>query len=426
LNDGAFGLWRAGFARILEAAGLVMLLALAWRMFFAYDLDLQNKALAVGGIGLLARWCATATARVSVWPLLAYAGAVMLSAVAHNWRAAAAADGFSLVLLFGSAWHVVVMVLFVVGTAHLLHTPWRLSIWTILMVVAVGVLASQITFDRVSSDFVYNRAGSLSLPSVAQWTGLFGNSLVLVLGLPLALSPAFVSRSPAPVAAGLTLGSGLLLAAYVNGSRGGALAMLITGVLMVTVSVATRGLRSWRETARVAGALLVLAAIVAGLSASRLSMPQFNSVSGGRSIIWEAAGRMTKDHPLLGVGPGNYRTALEAGGYADPLLHTDAGRFNAHNLFVHTAAETGVIGLAAMLVFLASLVRACWGAWRQNTLPIVAFGVMFAVLAFMAHSFSENFLDARVQVERTRLIVWMVFAAALAVGGMRRRTGEQP
>jgi len=43
-----------------------------------------------------------------------------------------------------------------------------------------------------------------------------------------------------------------------------------------------------------------------------------------------------------------------------------------------------------------------------------------AVSLLAVHSLSENFFDARAEVERTRLVVWMILAAVLALERLPR------
>lgn len=90
-----------------------------------------------------------------------------------------------------------------------------------------------------------------------------------------------------------------------------------------------------------------------------------------RVLIWRDSVRMIKASPALGVGPGQYRVSLPA--YADH----DAWRRlvgearleprRAHNEYLHVTAETGLLGGAAMVWLLGSLM---WlGARYLKSLP---------------------------------------------------------
>src|SRR5262249_8397884 len=64
-----------------------------------------------------------------------------------------------------------------------------------------------------------------------------------------------------------------------------------------------------------------------------------------------------RDHPLLGVGTGGFPKA-----YADRLQDARAERTrNPHNEYLHITAQTGLLGLAALLwLFLLQWITAPW------------------------------------------------------------------
>src|SRR5581483_8777938 len=80
--------------------------------------------------------------------------------------------------------------------------------------------------------------------------------------------------------------------------------------------------------------------------AVEVTSENFSVVEG--LVHWQAGWYMFLDHPILGVGAGNYAAAYPdyfLPGWPDPLGH-------AHNYYLNTAAEMGVIGLAALLFLL--------------------------------------------------------------------------
>ncbi len=78
-----------------------------------------------------------------------------------------------------------------------------------------------------------------------------------------------------------------------------------------------------------------------------------NYANSERVAHWVAGINMFVDHPLLGVGIGNYQDAYPAyqlGIFVVPLGH-------AHNYYINIAAEAGLLGLTAFILFsLASFV----------------------------------------------------------------------
>jgi putative inorganic carbon (HCO3(-)) transporter len=107
-----------------------------------------------------------------------------------------------------------------------------------------------------------------------------------------------------------------------------------------------------------------------------------------RLAHWQAAFGMWADQPWLGQGIGNYAAAYPA--YMIPPWEEPLG--HAHNLFLNTLAETGIIGLGAYLLFWGSAlmlafraVRRSEGLWRG-----VAVGILGAMVHLHAHNFFDN------------------------------------
>lgn len=394
-----------GFSRIADAVGVVLLCWLGWRMFFVYDSALQGGALLVGLIGLLACWTDRSSPKNAPLPLLAFVASGLLSAAVHRWVAVSSAPEPEWGSLLAPASHLAVMAVFIYGAAYLLRTPPRLSWFVVFMVAAVSVLATQIAFDRASSGFVYDRGG-LSLPSVPHWSGIHGTSLLLAITMPFALSMPLTSNHLGRMLSGLVLVGGLFLVAFLNGSRGGQLAMALSA-LSIGVAGLFRLQSRWGRAAIGIGLMLALAGVGGSLLYQRTSLIGINFLSN-REVAWQQAAEVFLENPWTGVGPGNYGQAVTAKFGASAFT-------NAHNVVLHTAAETGVLGALSLAGLLLCLLRGSWWSWSSNRLPMIALGVVGALIGFLVHSASENFLDARSEVERTRLVVWGLFAAALSL-----------
>ena len=393
-------------------------------MFFDFDSNLQGDALVVALIGIIAGAADGKAARSVPVAMLAYVGIALLSAAVHRWGLVSASADLGWLSLFRPAYHLVVMAAFVYGAAHLLRTPMRLSWFVILLMFATFVLSAQIAFDRASTGFVYVRSGS-SLASVPQWSGIHGTGLALTLGLALASAGLATRGSWWRSMASAILAGGLFAVAYVNGSRGGLVAMgVVTGTIALFAVLEATGRRRptalvFSSVATLAGVLVLVVWFLRGYVASGADL-------SGRTLLWQAAVRVIGDHPWLGVGPGNYGQAIAASGYAAGFPSNLVGVNNAHNLLLHAGVEIGVLGALCLLLFLAWALRACWRAWSAGYVPLVSLGLLLALEGFMVHSLSENFFDARAAVERTRLIVWMTLAASLALDRLPRSRIQNP
>ncbi|MDE2237432.1 MAG: O-antigen ligase family protein, partial [Elusimicrobia bacterium] len=79
-----------------------------------------------------------------------------------------------------------------------------------------------------------------------------------------------------------------------------------------------------------------------------------------RLILWRVGWDIFRSHPWLGAGPGNYRTLFTH--YFQGVLDGQRVWGSAHNLYIHQAAERGLLGLAALGGLLATMT---WRAWRR-------------------------------------------------------------
>ncbi len=107
-----------------------------------------------------------------------------------------------------------------------------------------------------------------------------------------------------------------------------------------------------------------------------------------RMAHWQAAWDMFVNHPLLGVGIGNYAVAYPA--YALPQWQDPLG--HAHNYYLNVLAEAGVIGLSAYLILWGAIF---WSAWRalQSTRGLwrgVVAGALGVLVALSIHNFFDN------------------------------------
>jgi len=95
---------------------------------------------------------------------------------------------------------------------------------------------------------------------------------------------------------------------------------------------------------------------------------------GQRLSAWAAAVRAIGHHPLLGSGPGQFRTATSALFSLSYIREFNGLVFtDAHNFLLEFAATTGLIGLA-LLVGWVTL-----GAWRRRG-PFLGFAIALAVV----------------------------------------------
>jgi O-antigen ligase len=134
----------------------------------------------------------------------------------------------------------------------------------------------------------------------------------------------------------------------------------------------------------------------------------------GRESENLAGVRMWTDHPLVGVGPDNFEVHYLA--YSQKIgIDQRPERRGAHNLYLESLAETGVLGTAA---FLAVIWLALTGAWRARSRlvdgdALLGEGLFVALSAFLLCALTLNSAYARYQ--------WIFLGLGLAAGLVARR-----
>jgi O-antigen ligase len=194
----------------------------------------------------------------------------------------------------------------------------------------------------------------------------------------------------------LFLGIFLLTAAalFVTFSRGGwfgAAVALAVVVAAAWVKKRTVGARPGALAVMTAVGVILLIPAAAVILARGAQGDQLSAAY--RLADWRTALAMIRDHPLLGVGRGNY---LELAHLYNPWTL----EYPVHNVYLLSWAEAGVVGLGALVALLVGAFRAAVRAVRGNTGSEAAFGLAaFAAFAgialrmFVSMSFVHPFVS---------------------------------
>jgi O-antigen ligase len=134
-----------------------------------------------------------------------------------------------------------------------------------------------------------------------------------------------------------------------------------------------------------------------------------------------AALAMFWDRPLTGVGFGNFPS--EYPDYADDLgIDVRDTSREAHNLYLETAAETGIVGVLMLAgIFVASFAAIAAGRRRfRRMADLRSDGIGFAVaVSLVGYLITSSFLH----MAFARL-VWLVIGVALAFPSLARAEDE--
>jgi putative inorganic carbon (hco3(-)) transporter len=189
---------------------------------------------------------------------------------------------------------------------------------------------------------------------------------------------------------------------YFTASRGGFIAY--GGMVLVAI---------WFFKPRVAAlsrvlltgvlSLVIVLALQPPSSGSRLQdVDEFTSMS--RKALWGTAAILFLQHPVLGVGYGNYRSL-----YSDYLPGIGPNELDAHNIYLQFLAETGIIGFAAFFLMLAAFARIATRL-AKNIDPVyrmVGIGVGGALTATLIHGGVDYLFNVSPQFGA---LFWLIMA----------------
>lgn len=309
------------------------------------------------------------------------------------------------VMLFG-AWGCLACYLGIVGVCE--TREWSQLVWP------------RYITDASYSEFFGRARGPLLNP--------IGNGILLTVGLAAAMILAVRLKSGMsllPLAVAVVCAAGIYLTRTRSVWLGAAAAAWMIWIARVPrrVSVATTMI------ALVMGCLLI-ATQWERLNAFKrdrdVSVAEMSESASLRPILATIAWKMFQDHPMWGVGFGQYQLAAQPYcGDRDTPLPLDKGRpFVQHNVFLSLLTETGLFGLALFVAFLAMM--ACNGievirsqaatAWERDT-------ALLALAAMAAYCVNGMFHEVAI-IPMTHYAFFTLLGILAALHG--RVSREQP
>ena len=299
------------------------------------------------------------------WSLAAYFLVVLLSIAVANDQNQAFDDALRLlkniIILF--------TIFFTLNSRAKLRGAIDVLIYTTTAVTVLGILVSitnsEFTFWGLAQQ---SEIGQETLEGASRYGGPIGLAnvwgQVLVALLPYYVY-RFIDEKKNPLVKLFMLGAivACLLAIVLTGSRGAFVALLV----IVPIILFELGFKL-TNLIPLAGAGVLILLLLPSIYTSRFVNLLSGENEAGQSIASDEAviGRlekmragfeMTKDHPFLGVGIGNYGTNYWD--YAEELglepsitdIQSEEAQRDAHSLYIEIASETGLFGLATFLLF---------------------------------------------------------------------------
>ena len=138
-----------------------------------------------------------------------------------------------------------------------------------------------------------------------------------------------------------------------------------------------------------------------------------NGSNLGRIYVWESTIDMIEDHPVIGVGPGEWRKVYRAQ-YKLPEETQDLN--HSHNNFLHIGAESGLLGLIAFVIFGLYVIGISVHRWIQNNNPYD----LAVVIGFFSYIFLFGSIDYTWNNSSGIRILWFILAVFLQLGYANR------
>lgn len=336
-------------------------------------------------------WIPTAFDR----PLVALMVALLASGLASEWRLESA----GLAVLFGLTMWISVYSVARVAAARQEVIRYLVAAWA-----AGGLLAAVWGILRSAPYWPIGASTPLLLPTALGTT--LAATAVLVLGI-------WTVADGVPVrilaAGGLVV---VLTALELTWSRGAWIAALAG--LAVMVILAPR-----RRAGLLVLCLVTLLLATAAIGPGRVSLARrIEAIPSAafnldRLTLWEGALRIARAHPVLGTGYGTFSRAWRRHMPEDIVQEATT----AHNLFLTYAAETGLVGLAAFLAFVAAALGGLWQRITSTRGDPRTDGLWAACLAATVAVLVHQLFDVTV----ASVHMGFGFAALLALGQARGR-----
>ncbi len=238
------------------------------------------------------------------------------------------------------------------------------------------------------------------------------------------LDEALRRRARGP--AGLLIGAGtVILAAILILQSRGALLGLAAGAVLVLA----RRWRFWRPLPRrVVFALLIAALLAGGVLVARRFASSEDPDRFRRLAIWRASGAMVREHPFLGLGPGQFPHEAPRHNFALERSPVRYGRSfsGAHSGFLTYAAEDGVPAAALLVVTLAGVVFVLTRRAGEGAPGAALLGTAAALTALATQGLVEDLQDRPVIVLSAALLAGSALAAACGWRASPSRATAEP
>jgi putative inorganic carbon (hco3(-)) transporter len=248
---------------------------------------------------------------------------------------------------------------------------------------------------------------------------------VLVVLLPLAVLQWCIARSRQLRIVAVVAAAVILCGVLLTFSRGNLVAAIASLGLMAYCGL----LKRRQILGAVLGVSLLVGVFQPGVVSRMLTLERVTSLFSGareraeapdssavrRYVENVAAWHVFLDHPILGVGPGHF-AAYYSNDYGNRLgLVEQTHYYRAHNLYLETLAETGVVGFACFIAIVGVTMGGLWNERRRlmHSHPELAYAATALFVSLSAYAVSAIF--AHLSYPRYFWLLMAVSGAAIRV-----------
>lgn len=311
----------------------------------------------------------------------------------------------------GSAWRwwAIVLVLLIVATAITTEKLLTLAVGAYVVGALLSLGQSALTGGVATEDD--RLASSVGNPNTL--------AAVLVSAIPLALALSVVRPTVGVRLACYATVVALTIGIVPTQSRGG----LVAGLAMWLAAVVV--LPNRRQVVAIGGLVLATIAIAFALNPAAWERVTIDDPRGtGRVDIWTVAWSMFRDHPITGVGVGNFgRVAPDYVRDVGPLERVDlvieTPDRTVHNSFLELLSENGIPALVMFVAIALACMRAAlqsareFAAQGRRELVALSHGLFVATAGLLAsYFFASPAVDRR---------LWILLGLSLAALAVARR-----
>ena len=276
----------------------------------------------------------------------------------------------------------------------------------LLCIAIVGLMIGILCVDYQGLHGNYRAAGFFGNPMT------FGGYLCIYLPVMLVLFFEKQILSKYRRLAGVAFALGFVALIF-NGTRGAWVALLPVFILIMC----NYALRDKKYLA-LCLACLVAAGCVLSTNSTFINKVQSITSTTNRSnterlLIWQSAYNMFKDHPVLGVGLGQYKDNYQQR-YILPQA-TEKYLGHAHNNFMQMLAENGIVGFIGFVVMLAYIIGSNFLDFLRTRCPYSLI-IALSTLALVLQGLTEyNFGNSAVMKA-----YWLMLGCVLVMKGFRK------